>query len=87
MNIDNVTRFSFNNVEELDRTEMCGCYFCIRIFPVSEVTDFVDNGITALCPNCDIDAILPGVTSIPFLEAACERWFTGEVDMMKTSED
>jgi len=85
MNIENITKYSFNNVEELNLNEKCGCYFCIRTFPVTEITDFADNGKTALCPNCDIDAILPGVISTEFLEAACEKWFTGESKMNEKS--
>jgi len=77
MNIETITKYSFNNVEELNRNEKCGCYFCIRTFLVSEITDFADNGKTALCPNCDIDAIVPGEVSSEFLMAACERWFCG----------
>jgi hypothetical protein len=42
---------------------MCGCFYCLETFPAEEVEEYVDKFcgecITALCPRCGIDAVLP----------------------------
>jgi hypothetical protein len=75
MNIEDVPKKSKNNIEELDKYEVCGCYFCIHTFEADEILEFTDDGTTALCPNCSVDAIIPGMVNGFFLEKAHERWF------------
>lgn len=81
MKLENVVKASRNNIDALDDFEMCGCYFCIRVFDTDEIVDFTDNGNTALCPHCGVDAIIPGTVNKIFLEKAHEKWFTGEVKL------
>jgi hypothetical protein len=66
---------SFQNRDRLKRRTFCSCYFCIRTFKVSDIKFWTDHGETALCPNCDIDSILPGWWSVRRLKALHERWF------------
>jgi hypothetical protein len=40
----------------------CGCFYCQTIFPAEAVSKWVDDELTALCPSCGVDAVLPGVT-------------------------
>ncbi len=64
-------------------SEICGCFFCIREFPSADITDWTDNGRTALCPNCDIDSVLPGSIvhiDTKMLAQMNERWFCEPVD-------
>ena len=75
MNIETAIEKATNNIEELDKYDMCGCYYCIRTFEVDEILEFTDNGNTALCPHCGIDAVIPGMVNGFFLEKAHERWF------------
>jgi len=47
-----------------------GCFYCCAIFAASEIADWVDgpfvetesldDGVTALCPKCGIDSVIPG---------------------------
>ena len=37
----------------------CYCFYCKSIIDSSEIKDYIDNGQTALCPECDMDAIIP----------------------------
>jgi hypothetical protein len=47
-----------------------GCFYCCAVFDASEISEWVDDrqvetgslddGSTALCPRCGIDAVLPG---------------------------
>jgi hypothetical protein len=36
----------------------CGCFYCLRTFDANDVTEWVDEGLTARCPHCGIDAVL-----------------------------
>ena len=40
----------------------CGCFRCQATFVAGDVRQWVDQGMTALCPRCGVDAVLPGVT-------------------------
>jgi hypothetical protein len=77
MKLENVVEASRNNIDALDDFEECGCYFCIRTFNTDDIAEYVDNGTTALCPFCGVDAIIPGTVNKIFLEKAHERYFTG----------
>ncbi len=75
MNVEMATKLSFYNRHSIQRAEKCGCYFCIRVFDSKEVVEWRDNGNTAVCPNCEVDAVLPNVTDEKFLIQAAERFF------------
>ncbi len=69
-----------SNREQIERSEKCGCYFCCRIFPASEVTSYVSaEEPTAECPYCLTDSVIPDAAGLPltvdFLEAMRKKWF------------
>lgn len=35
------------------------CYSCMTRIPYAEISEWVDNQKTAICPYCGIDAVLP----------------------------
>ena len=48
-----------------------GCFYCGATFLPAEITDWVDGGdVTALCPKCGIDSVLPDHTSQPLSPAS-----------------
>lgn len=51
---------SFKNRESLDEHAQCSCYSCQQVIEVTKVTSYVDGGLTAICPECRVDALLPG---------------------------
>jgi hypothetical protein len=59
------------------RRAVCGCFFCLRTYPSSEIVDFTDQGKTAFCPHCGIDAVLPVVADLETLRAVSERFKVG----------
>ena len=63
------------NREQIERSKQCGCFFCCRIFPASEVTYYVSREEpTALCPYCYTDASgYPIIEEI--LKEMNKRWF------------
>jgi hypothetical protein len=43
---------------EIQASARCGCYFCFRTFPQTDIKAWVDSSQTALCPTCGIDAVI-----------------------------
>ena len=76
MDIEQACNMSRRNRAAVTAAKECGCYFCLRSFPATDVVEWADlDEMTALCPNCGIDSVLPGVTDADALAAANERWF------------
>ncbi len=83
-----IHRFSSRHRDLLAKSEQAGCFYCQRMFPPNEILDWVDgrqvetgdldDGVTALCPKCGIDAVLPSaapITLTPDLLAQMRRFF------------
>ena len=79
MDIEKASELSIYNRPRIKAGEVCGCYFCLTVFDGGEIHEWMDDGKTACCPRCDVDAVLPGVDDIDALTAAHERWFTSLV--------
>lgn len=63
----------------LTESGRCACFFCLRRFNTSEITEWVGKRDRALCPRCGIDSVLPDPPSAPVSDdtlVAMERhWF------------
>jgi predicted short-subunit dehydrogenase-like oxidoreductase (DUF2520 family) len=67
----------------LAHSELCGCFYCLAIFPPAKIIDWVDEvdgqGTTALCPICGIDSIIGSASGYPitedFLRQMHRHWF------------
>jgi hypothetical protein len=75
---------SFQNRDEVLASDVCGCFFCLSIFPAWEIHEWhqeraADQGVTAFCPRCEIDAIIGSKAGYPltadFLQEMHRRWF------------
>ena len=74
---------SIRNEESIRKSNLCGCFHCISIFPVADVKSsemlFEKDGFkTAICPICGIDSVLGDVSveiSAELLEALNEYYF------------
>ena len=62
--------------------KICGCFWCERIFPATEVRECyreLGNGLTAICPYCGIDAVLADASGVEvspeFLHKMHKAWF------------
>ena len=53
-------RHSYANKDELERSKICGCFNCLKIFPSKDTKEYIDDkdGMTAVCPYCGIDSII-----------------------------
>ncbi len=73
-------KFCANNREKLQKDEKCGCFYCLKIFSPSEITDWIpDTDGTARCPYCGIDSVIGEHSGFPitteFLVKMREYWF------------
>jgi len=51
--------YSSHNKKLIASAEKCYCFYCKSSMKSDEIKTYIDNGETALCPKCDIDAIIP----------------------------
>jgi hypothetical protein len=78
--------------DAIEASELCVCGYCHEHFPPSQIQEWTDwlpsvadeekseqNGQTAICPHCSVDAVLPdsmGLDLSPaFLARFHEHWF------------
>ncbi len=64
---------------EIAQSDRCGCFYCLALYPPSAIARWVDDGRTALCPSCGIDAVLGSAAGYPidreFLAQMQAHWF------------
>jgi hypothetical protein len=73
--LESIHKFSDHHRELIERSELAGCFYCEQFFSRKEIMDWIDgpqvetgsteDGVTALCPRCGIDAVLPSAAPIP----------------------
>jgi hypothetical protein len=79
--------YSLNNRASLKKDDLCGGFYCLKIFNPNEITEWTDgdenedeeSGETALCPYCDIDSVIGKNSGYPiteeFLRVMKMHWF------------
>ena len=83
--LDKAHQYSNNHKPELERDNLCGCFFCLKIYNPKEIKEWIisDNSCdrrgTAVCPKCDIDSVIGESSGFPitkeFLIAMNKKWF------------
>lgn len=72
-------QYSSDHREAIAASDRCGCFHCGSVFPPVEIHEWVDDGKTAVCPHCGVDAVIGShsVTSITaaFLSRMHDEWF------------
>jgi len=67
------------NRAELESSEVCGCFYCFAMFAPSEISEWIDQGQTAICPKCPVDSVIGSMSGYPvtreFLERMHAYWF------------
>ena len=65
--------------ETLKASNVCGCFYCLEVFPPTEIEDWTDDDDTALCPKCGIDSVIGSFSEYPiereFLKKMHDHWF------------
>jgi len=79
-------KHSFLNKEELLKSEVCGCFGCLKIFNPSEITEWHcesetrlgETGYTAICPFGCFDTVIGSASGYPitveFLQVMQKYW-------------
>ncbi|WP_263356945.1 cytoplasmic protein [Acidicapsa ligni] len=77
--LDAAHKHSSRHRAEVEASTVCGCFYCLSTFPPTAITGWIDDGQTALCPRCPVDAVLGSASGLPitsdFLERMHNRWF------------
>ena len=72
---------SIRNEESILKSDSCGCFHCISIFPAIDIKETVvekDGFKTAICPICGIDSVLGDASveiSAELIESMNEYYF------------
>jgi hypothetical protein len=72
----------WHNRSELQKSRVCGCFYCMSIFLPSEIDEWTDDGQSALCPKCGIDSVIGSESGYPtkeFLQRTNDHWFSTRV--------
>lgn len=79
MDVKSAHQFSSLHRRQVEASAVCGCFFCLSMFAPSEITDWVDDDQTALCPRCNIDSVIGSESGVPlsqaFLSSMRAYWF------------
>lgn len=78
--------YSSGNKPALEKDELCGCFYCLKVLSPKEITEYIQNDDvaidkegTALCPYCGVDSVLPQSSGFPltneFLKRMHRKWF------------
>ena len=51
--------YASHNKKLIDTADKCYCFYCKSSMQKDEIKNYIDDGQTALCPKCEIDAIIP----------------------------
>lgn len=72
-------RHSSDHRAEVMASELCGCFYCRRIYSPDEIESWIDDGQTAICPRCGIDSVIGSASGFPvtidFLRRMKTYWF------------
>jgi hypothetical protein len=67
-----------NRVEVL-KSDDCGCFRCLAVFPPTDIRSWIDTGQTATCPACGMDAVIGSASGFQpteeLLSSMQDRWF------------
>jgi hypothetical protein len=76
-------RHSSANESEVNASDRCGCFYCLRIFQPSGIEEWKTRSgkeRTAICPYCRIDSVIGSKSGYPIDEGFLLRmsafWFT-----------
>jgi hypothetical protein len=73
-------KHSSGHREEMMKSEACGCFHCLAVFPPARIKEWIDDGECAMCPECDIDSVIGSASGYPitteFLKEMSGHWFS-----------
>ncbi len=87
--LESIHTFASQHRKLLSLSKHAGCFHCCATFAPSEIVEWIDEPrgatgesaerVTALCPRCGIDAVLPSLSYYPLTDAMLaemqHHWF------------
>ena len=61
MNINELIKkhkYTVKNRQDLEKVDLCGCFYCNKIYSPKEIKKWCDDQQTAICPYCNIDSVI-----------------------------
>ncbi len=73
-------KYTVNHYNNLVILGEGSCFYCLHSFTIDKIKEYIDSQepgdkVTALCPYCGIDAVLPGKQYRNILEQMNNFWF------------
>src|SRR5215469_2369495 len=72
-------RHASQHRSELEKSSLCGCFYCMEQFLPNEIDEWTDGDQTAMCPLCGIDSVIGSAAGFPiskeFLSRMHKYWF------------
>ena len=73
--------FVKNNKKAIEQSTECACIYCFEIMKPEEIEDYCDDivldeseeEVTAVCPHCSIDSIIPN-SLIKYTTDDLKKW-------------
>ncbi len=56
--LSDIHQHTADHRDEILNSSRCFCIYCMHEFKSDEIDDWIDEGDTALCPHCGIDAVI-----------------------------
>jgi len=75
MEVKQAATLAFKNREALEEVNFCSCYQCAKKFTIEDIKEWTDGNVTAICPHCGVDSVLPGNITDETLKQMKEYWF------------
>lgn len=71
-------RKSSRDREWILKSKICACFYCFAEFEAARITEWIDNGETALCPVCSVDSVIGFGEAVDqeLLHQMDRRWFS-----------
>lgn len=82
MDVVKTHKYCSSNKIILEKNINCLCFYCFSKFKYNDIKVFIDNNnMTALCPKCGIDSVLPDKIdnfnlNLEFLDQMKKYWFS-----------
>ena len=64
---------TIHNIEEIKKSGTVYCISCRESIAPSEITEFVDEGKTGLCPHCGMDALIGDACGMTLTDILLKR--------------
>lgn len=86
--LESLAEWNKEHRELLESSKNAGCYYCCKIYPASEITEWIrsyrrkgEKLDCALCPHCGIDSVLPDIKvdlTVDLLKEMYLYWFDSD---------